>query len=58
LPFYQDKLHEEGVFNLFTEILAKVSNSALLIDLGAILLVFIDYVCYLSGSEQQVGEQA
>lgn len=26
LPFYQDKLHEEAVFNRFSEILSKVKN--------------------------------
>jgi condensin complex subunit 1 len=26
LPFYQDKLHEEGVFKRFQEILAKVRS--------------------------------
>jgi hypothetical protein len=44
LPFYQDKLHEEAVFNQFTEILAKVSDSALLTGPYS---WFIDCVCYL-----------
>jgi condensin complex subunit 1 len=28
LPFYQDKLHEETVFNRFNEILTKVGEAA------------------------------
>ena len=28
LPFYRDKLHEEGVYARFQEILVKVKNSS------------------------------